>query len=98
MRKLFQGKAFDFGFVAGIILFVFANMFTIPDSGNGICFDCYEAVGFPFTFHEKGTILHLNQFVWAGVIADISIAIIFSVVLGLMFNYVWSKISMNRYY
>ena len=94
--KLIQGKAFKLGFLAGILSFIFANIYTMPDKGEGFCFDCYETFGFPFALHERGTILHLNQFIWAGVVADTAIALVFSLTLGLIFSYIWLKTSSSR--
>jgi len=89
---------FKLGFFIGILSVILsvicANIYTaLPDKKGGMCFDCYETYGFPFALYESGTILHLDEFIWAGVVADISIAIVFSLMLGLIFKYVWSKIS-----
>lgn len=95
MFKLYD-TAFKVGFSFGILLMVLANFYTsFPDGGinrgGAICFDCYETWGFPFAMHESGTILHLNQFIWAGVVANISVAIVFSFISGLILRFVWSK-------
>ncbi len=97
MNKLIQNKMFKLGFFIGILFFICANIYTaLPDRKGGICFDCYETYGFPFALHESGTILHLDEFIWAGAVADISMAIVFSLILGLIFKYVWSKVSLRR--
>ena len=36
--------------------------------------------------HEYGTILHIDRFVWSGVIANLTIAIISSIVFGVGFT------------
>ncbi len=92
MNKLTKNIAFKLGFLAGILFFVLANIFpALFNINSGICFDCYETYGFPFALYESGTVLHLNQFIWAGVVADISIAIISSLILGLVFKYIDQK-------
>lgn len=97
--KLLQGRAFKLSFLAGILFFILANIYTtIPErgEGEGFCFDCYETFGFPFALHESGTMLHLNQFIWAGVVLDVSIAVIFSLIIGFIVSFVWSKIPRRR--
>ena len=86
---LIRKKGFMIGFAASALVFVALNFAYSPtgdyslDRGTTICFDCYESYGFPFVMHENGTILHLDQFVWSGVVANLSIAIFASVLVGL---------------
>lgn len=99
MNKIFQHKSFKIGFIIGILLFISANIYTtIPDrgKGEGFSFDGYETFGFPFALHESGTMAHLNQFIWAGVVADITIAIVFSFVVAILFDFIWTKFLSRR--
>ncbi len=91
-------KCFTVGFAFGILLFVIANLISaIPDNkGFKICFDCYHTYGFPFVMHEEGTMLHLDQFIWSGVVANIAIALFISFLIGLVFKFIRSKILTSR--
>ena len=97
MNKLLENRAFKLGFLVGILFFVFANVYaSLPEREISICFDCYVTYGFPFAMYESGSILHLKEFIWVGVVANVSATIFFSIILGLIFKYVWSKISSRR--
>ena len=104
VSKLFKNSGFTLGFSIGICLFAFLNYlsyiisyskFTNPGkirfSGGS-----YTA-GFPFPFYQA--IIGLPNsfyFDWIGLIVDILIAVAFSFILGLIFKFVWSKISSRR--
>ena len=91
MRGIFLSKIFRLGFLGSfVVLFVLifrsSSSSDFRDNSRSICFDCYEAYGFPFVMHEYGTILHIDRFVWSGVIANLTIAIISSIVFGVGFT------------
>jgi hypothetical protein len=54
--------------------------------------DCYDAYGFPFAMYERGTILHLDQFIWSGVVANIAIAFGISALIGQAIWFLFRKI------
>ncbi len=92
MKNLIKDKSFIFGFGFGLILIILANLYTLlPDNGI-LCFDCYQSWGFPFAIHESGTILHLSNFIWVGVVANFFLTAIFSFIIGLIFKFIWSKL------
>jgi hypothetical protein len=95
MNNLFRNRAFKLGVLSGVLFFLITNIYSVlpPRRADQVCFDCYETFGFPFAFYESGTILHLSQFIWAGVVANISIALFAGFILGLIFKLVWSKIA-----
>ena len=74
---------FKVGFVVGV-----QSALKTPTHGFKICFDCYQTYGFPFAMHESGTIVHLDQFIWSGVVANLAVALTVSFLLGLIFKYV----------
>lgn len=91
MKDLVRNRAFIIGFAFGIFLVFLANFYTLLPQRGSICFDCYETWGFPFAMFESGTMLHLNQFIWAGVVANFFLTIVFSFLIGFVFRFVWSK-------
>lgn len=94
MNKFFSNKAFIYGIIVGILFFVIADVYSYQANHlTTICFDCYESYGFPFARYESGTILHLDQILWVGVIANISIALFSSFIVGLIFTFIQSKMS-----
>ena len=97
MSKVLQSKAFILGFCSCVALFVALNYLSYFSPANMFnCDDCIIRVGFPFYFYEKGGFFGVNQCIWAGLIADILIAIIFSFVIGLIFKFVWEKLTMKK--
>jgi len=92
MKNKFLRRSFVLGFVVGMITFTVLNIRSaIPEgffkANRGICFDCYETYGFPFTMHEYGTILHLDHFIWSGVVANLTVALVGSFLIGILFKY-----------
>ena len=96
MRKLFKDKAFVIGFASGVLIFIAANLYDFSLKSGGFSFDSYETNGVPFAMHESGTMLHISQFLWAGVVANISIVLLFSFVLGSIIKFVSAKIKAHR--
>jgi hypothetical protein len=85
---LLKSKSFNIGFLAGIILLMGMNIYSYmknyaPTPGEED-FDKYQTFGFPFPIYESGTILHLDRFVWCGIVANFFIAICLSVGIGLL--------------
>jgi len=96
MNNFFSNKAFRLGIFAGILTYILVYGYNQPPEKKGICFDCYESSGFPFTSHESGTMLHLDQTLWLGLIANIFIAVIFIFATGLISSFIRSKIVSRR--
>ena len=95
MSKLFPNKAFKLGVFGGIIIYIGIYAFNYKPK-NELCFDCYETTGFPFVSYESGTILHLDQILWLGLIGNYLVAILFIFVSGILCSFIWSKISSRR--
>ena len=99
MSKLLQNKAFMIGFASGIFssiiiqLTAYAhyviskNNFTNP---SGMNIDMVWRWGIPFP------IFYGESFNAGGLIGNTLVAIVFSFILGLIFKFVWSKISQNK--
>jgi hypothetical protein len=76
-------KAFAVGFSGGLILLVAVNIYEYTIMIETECFDCLLGFGFPFRLYESG-IFHLERILWLGLIADVLIAILVSVGIGLL--------------
>lgn len=85
MRKIgqfsFRDKSFVFGVIAGYAVFFVAGG-SIGEKNRPICFDCIQRYGFPFTSYEIGGYATQSHIIWPGLIANILIASIFSVIVG----------------
>jgi hypothetical protein len=100
MSKLFCNKAFNLGFFITFGLFGFLNylVYIVSNNVNNNSVITFSAggyiVGFPFVFYQV-IIGHPNifDFRWLFLIANILIAVVFSLLIGLIFKFVWSKIS-----
>lgn len=108
MKNLIKNKSFLFGFALGIFLIILANIyfafaiyakidFGILNYGHS--FDGYLAIGFPFPVFERWANSTID-FYWISVLANIFIAIIFSVLMGWLFKFVLLKKhnSQNTFY
>ena len=106
MNKLFRNTIFNIGFYGGLTLFWLINYLTYirsyndainpPNSEIRFSVIVYK-IGFPFTFYTDVTANpNYTYFDWAGLIANIIIAVVFSFITGFVCKTVWSKIS-SRY-
>ncbi len=97
MSKLLQSNAFILGFCSCVALFVALNYLSYFSPANMFsCDDCVIRFGFPFYFYEKGGFISIKQFIWSGFFVDFGIAIIFSFAFGLIFKFVWEKLTMKK--
>ena len=89
-----KSKLFIIGFLSGLVIFTAINIYTYDDglgaftSQNGErateCFDCLKQLGWPFRLHQSGTVLHIDELLWPGLIVDILIALVASIGIGLL--------------
>jgi len=84
MLTIRVSKFFIAGFLAGIILPAAINLYSYSQMGDYEIADFYYEFGWPFPVYQAGSILHLNQIHWCGVIANTSVAVFAGIVLGLI--------------
>lgn len=92
---MLRSRSFALGFLIGLLLFAAANIYTSypgyasKSNNNGVAvteeFDALKEFGWPFRLHRSGTILHLDEILWKGLVADIVIAVCVSAGIGLVF-------------
>ncbi len=82
MALLDVSKPFVAGFLAGVGFPVAANLYSYAQTGDFDIADLLRESGWPFPLYRSGTILHLNQILWGGLAADVSIAVSASLILG----------------
>ena len=93
MSKLLKNKAFLVGFITGILIFAGINFYSFQPKYNPPTFDSGETSGFPLSWYQSGTATIVSNKSWEYLIIDVLLAIIFSLILGLIFKFVWAKIS-----
>jgi len=90
---MLRSRSFAPGFLVGLVTFATANIYTSNsgyESGsnnNGVIavtekFDALKEFGWPFRLHRSGTIFHLDEVLWKGLVADIAIALCDSSSIG----------------
>ena len=84
MINKFRLTRFVSTFSAVIFLFAAFNYYTyLNTDGCRRLADCGYRVGFPFTGYIGGTILHLDNIVWPGLLANLVACLAVSMILGL---------------
>jgi hypothetical protein len=84
MLTIRVSKFFVTGSLAGVILLVAINLYSYSRMGDFGIADAYYAFGWPFPLYQSGTILHLDEVHWCGLVADTSVAIFAGIVLGVI--------------
>lgn len=95
-KNIFGTKTFVLGAYLGGILFVLLSLgFKGPygDTVASICFDCYEAYGFPFTVYESGTAFNLGRYLWLGIFLNLLVGFLFSFLMGILTAYFFRLIA-----
>lgn len=95
MSKLIKDKVFLLGFFSKIFLFLSLKYLNFTRE-KFTCDDCRYQYGFPFYLYEEGGFVTVERFIWSGLFFDIVIALICSFLIGLIFKFVWAKISANK--
>jgi len=107
MSKTISNRSFFVGFIFGVVLIAVITTFIYFKSH---CHHCVRVFGFPFIFWEQfaGNIEYNpetgfsfpndfeNFYVWA-LISDILFSLIFSIGLGFIFRFIWSKIATRKF-
>lgn len=105
MSNTQKNKGFKYGFKVGIILSLFAQSISFLSyflslfnfgSRPGIVIHQFWDIGFPFSMYYGMYDLFHGDLNFRGIVGNILIAIIFSIAVGLIFKFSWSKISSRR--
>jgi hypothetical protein len=75
-------KEYLIALVAVFAVLIAANYYSYVQMGRGFCDDCFLHFGWPFPLWEDGGFVTVKRVLWAGVVADVSIAIYVAVFLG----------------
>ncbi|HEV8587894.1 MAG TPA: hypothetical protein VGQ72_03405 [Pyrinomonadaceae bacterium] len=81
-------KPYLIALVAAFLILIAANYYSYVRMGRGFCDDCFLYFGWPFPVWGEGGFVTVTRVLWAGVVANISIAIW----IGLFFGWVSSKL------
>ncbi len=96
MSKLHSNKAFKLGIYCGILIYfvvyIIVYAHNLPPKHDDLCFDCDVPSGIPFTSYVPGNSVTETRIVWLGLIANILAAIFFILGVGLISNFIASKI------
>jgi hypothetical protein len=94
MKNLIKSKVFIGTFLTSYVLFFFVLVPYINEMKKGGLSITYEENGFPFVHyysHCFGV-----QVSWFGFVGNVLVATIFSLFIGLIFKFIWSRITSHR--
>jgi hypothetical protein len=97
VKSLIQSKAFDLGFTLGLLASI---IFTYFSYLRNVCSDgmndCGWSFGFPVHLYMEGGFISFKKIIWLGFFTDILFALTFSLLIGSVFKFPWSKITPRR--
>lgn len=97
MSNLFQSRPFNVGILCGLVLLAAVNYYSYLISGKSQTSHSVQKFGFPFTVYEYGGSVTFERILWFGLIADILIAVIFSLIVGLIFKLIGVKFTTREF-
>jgi hypothetical protein len=77
-----RSKPYLIASVAVFLLFIAANYYSYIQMGYRFCDDCFITFGFPFGLWGEGGFVTVRRFLWGGLVANVSIAVCASILLG----------------
>ncbi len=101
MRKFFRSISFCLGFASGLFGFAVINCFSyLGNKGSiigkpysfGYPLKLYIENGYSYDFYLKNGFTNSSHILWAGLIADIFIALIISFAVGCIFRFFWMEV------
>ncbi|MFN6963473.1 MAG: hypothetical protein ACK4S4_06880 [Pyrinomonadaceae bacterium] len=96
MKFQFKSKYFGASFAFGILIFTVLNGLSYL---HNVCpatiDDCGWSFGFPMHFYLESGLLTFKEILWLGLVIDILSAFGFSLLIGLLFDRLWSKVNMR---
>ena len=75
----------------GIISLLIINTVDYKEKFDGTCMDCDNDFGFPIKLFQSGSIMHVEKILWLGLLADLIVFIIPSLVFSFMIYLHWNK-------
>jgi hypothetical protein len=90
MKNLIKSKVFIGTFLVSYFLFFVITIFILDLKKEGFGVGSME-YGFPFVFYSSNCFG--GYYLWSGLVGNISVAVIFSIVIGLINTHLWLKFS-----
>lgn len=91
MKNLIFSKIFLLAFNIALLSVVIFNSLTFFVDENTRVRHYMNGIGFPFTFYEWGGNPYIERFLPFGAAADIFIALVYSLAVGVLFSYLWQR-------
>lgn len=91
MKTLVKSRVYLVGFTIGLILFLVINFVDYKRKFDGLCMDCDNDFGLPFTIYQSGSFIHSTQILWIALFINIIIFSSLGLALGVLYKLVWSK-------
>lgn len=103
MKKLFQSRAFIIGFISGVLFLIVINCLNYLSNRGSIIGEPFS-FGYPFDLYKgqayklrwENGFVNFGEILYLGLIADILFTIILSVLIGLIFKFIWSKFAERK--
>lgn len=89
--KFFKSKIFWLGFIIGLSLWLAINLNQVISKFQIICSHCDKGFGKPFRMYESADMINPAQVVWSGVILNMVIVILTSIISGFAVYHLWNR-------
>ncbi len=89
MTKYFSFKAFAFGVFTALVSYAIFIAMTTTIGWESQLRNRVNKIGFPFAAWESGGEAGVGRFVMSGLIWDAVIVGIYSIIIGMMFSFLW---------
>lgn len=92
MLAILRSIIFWAGFATSFIVFIVVNVIDFIRQSARLCFDCDNGFGKPFRIYESGSMFHNREILWAGLIADLAIVTVTSILIGLVVYFITANL------
>ncbi|MBK8813134.1 MAG: hypothetical protein IPN69_20715 [Acidobacteria bacterium] len=96
MKRYFSIKAFAFGVATAVVSYTVFMLITLTVGSETKLRNRMNRLGFPYAFYEWGGDPYVERFVLSGAIKDAALFIVYSIIVGMLFSFLW-KVQTTQY-
>ena len=83
MKNIIRNKAFQTGFVIGLLISIVINFISyLKNACPAAIDDCGWTFGFPVDLYAEVGFFHIKEIIWFGLFTDLLFAFTFSLLIG----------------
>jgi|SRR5690606_27148682 len=97
MKELVKTKYFWAFLTAGSIISLGVSFIDYAINFDGLCMDCDNDFGLPFTIYQSGNYLQPTKVLWTGLLLNAIVFGLLGAFVGVIIRLLWRKYKIQRF-